>query len=175
MAMDLQESAKKWIEALGCDHKDVEDSQTKWHLEVAYPVGRPDNHLMHVAGLPGPAASLIVASRIRISEQHQKAVEALPADERRAFMYGLRDALNRGHVDFEFHPPAPGAACPAGFQVSMRRFADGLNYDEFARTIGSVYKAELSGIWFIQEALEQDSLPAPSVVFDFERSNMPEA
>lgn len=174
MSMGLRESAEKWIEALGCEHRTVDDPQMKWHLEVRYPAGRPDNHVIHVAGLPGPAASLIVASRIRIAENHRKAVEALPADERRAFIYGLRDALNRGDVDFELHPPAPGAACPEGFQVSMRRFADGLSYDEFARTIGAVYKAELSGIWFIQEVLEQDSA-GPTVVFDFERSNIPEA
>lgn len=174
MSGSLGESVKKWLEALGCEHRAVEDPQMQWHYEVRYPVGRPDNHTMHVAGLPGPAASLIVASRIGIVEHHRKAVEGLPADERRAFIYGLRDALHRGDVDFELHPPAPGAACPEGFQVSMRRFADGLNCDEFARTMGGVYKAELSGIWFIQEALEQDSLQ-PSVVFDFERSNMPEA
>ena len=174
MGIGLRESALKWIEALGCEHRVVEDPQTEWHLEVRYPVGRPDNHRMHVAGLPGPAASLIVASRIGFSKEHRNAVEALPADERRGFIVGLRDTLNRGHVDFELHPPTPGSACPSGFQVTMRRFADGLNYDEFHRTMGSVYKAELAGIWFIQEALQKDTL-GPSVVFDFERSNIPEA
>lgn len=173
MSTDLRESVEGWLRALGCQYRPVPDPQMVWHLEVQYPPGRPD-HFLHVAELKGTVPSLVIASLTRVSDQHVEVFNGLPVDEQRAFLFGLRHTLNSPEVDFELQGMSSGPSCPRAFQVTARRFVDGLTLDAFARSIGSVYKGELSGIWFIQENLEHDSF-GPAVVFDFERSSMPQA
>ena len=97
----------------------------------------------------------------------------MPDDEKRVFLFGLRHTLNNSEVDFELRG-AGGLACPEAFQVSVRRFVDGLSLDAFARSLGAVYKTELSAIWFIQETLDADH-PSPPVFFDFGGTDIPEA
>ena len=144
----------------------------EWRFEVKYP-GRRSSHVMHVAGVPGPAPSIAIASVTRVSDRHLQRFAALPDDEKRVFLFGLRHTLNHVEVDFELRGGG-GLECPEAFQVSVRRFADGLTLDHFARSIGAVYKIELSAVWFIQETLDQDPT-TPPVLFDFGETDIPEA
>ena len=169
---DLERTVASWLEALQCPFRPVEDEHVAWRYEVRYPLWRND-HIMHVAGVPGPVPSLAIASITRMSPRHLQRFSALADEEKRVFLFGLRHTLNTPEVDFELKG-ATGLECPEAFQVSVRRFADGLSLDSFARSIGAVYKAELSAIWFIQESLDQD--PAtPPVFFDLRGSDLPEA
>ena len=172
MDTKLRETVEAWLEALGCEHESVEDKQTVWHLAFKYPSGR--DHLMHVAELKGPYPSITVGSVVAISEQHLQRFAGLANDDKRAFLFGLRRELNHIDIDFELRGISGGLECPASFQVSARRFAEGLTLDEFARTVGGVYKSELGAIWYIQEILEEPSV-GPAIKLDFERSNYPEA
>ncbi len=173
MAGDLREATRSWLEALECEFRSVDDEQMEWHFEVRYPVRRPD-HVMHVAGVRGPVPSIAIASVTRLSDRHLQRFSGLPDDEKKVFLFGLRHTLNHPEVDFELKGADGGLACPTAFQISVRRFEDGLSLDEFARSMGAVYKIELSAIWFIQETLEQEPM-GPAVMFDFEGQHIPEA
>lgn len=172
MSSDLKETATSWLAALGCEHREVEDAHMEWRYEVRYPARR-DDHLMHVAGVPGPVESLVIVSVTRMSERHLQRFEGMPDDEKRVFLFGLRHTLNSSEVDFELRG-AGGLTCPEAFQVSVRRFADGLTLDQFAHSMGAVYKTELSAIWYIQETLDADP-STPPVFFDFGGTDIPEA
>ncbi len=172
MSSDLKTTAARWLEALQCEYREMDDPVMEWRYEVKYPARRTD-HLMHVAGAPGPAESLIIVSVTRMSERHLKRFEGMPDDEKRVFLFGLRHTLNNSEVDFELRG-AGGLTCPEAFQVSVRRFVDGLSLDSFARSLGAVYKTELSAIWFIQETLDADH-SSPPVFFDFGGTDIPEA
>lgn len=172
MSDTLKETAARWLSALPCQFREMEDATVDWRFEIRYPARRPD-HVMHVAGIPGPEPSLVIVSVTRLSERHVQRYEALPDDEKRVFLFGLRHTLNRPEVDFELRGPG-GLGAPEAFQVSVRRFADGLTLDSFAFSLGAVYKAELSATWFIQESLDQDPAHAP-VFFDFAGTDIPEA
>jgi hypothetical protein len=167
-----EEKIVGWLGVIGCEPRPVEDAHMEWHYEFDYPKGR--RHRMHVAGVPGPEPSVAVVSLTRVSEQHIERFRALPDEGKRAFLFGLRRALNHPEVDFEMRGRAQGLDCPESFQVSVRRFADGLTLDGFALTVGRIYKVELNAIWYIQEALEGRRV-TPKTVFPFDRSNMPEA
>lgn len=172
IADNLQQTVASWLEALQCPFRPVDDPNVAWRYEVKYPVWR-DDHIMHVAGVPGPVPSVAIASITRMSPRHLQRFEGLPDEDKRVFLFGLRHTLNTPDVDFELKG-ATGLNCPEAFQVSVRRFVDGLSLDSFARSIGAVYKAELGAIWFIQESLDQD--PAqPPVFFDFGGADLPEA
>jgi hypothetical protein len=173
MSAHLHDAAKSWLEALECEFRSVEDPQMEWHLEVKYPARRSD-HVMHVAGVRGSLPSIAIASVTRLSDRHLQRFAGLPDDEKKVFLFGLRHTLNSPDVDFELKGADGGLSCPTAFQVSVRRFEDGLSADEFARSIGAVYKVELSAIWFIQETLEQEPT-GPTVMFDFEGQDIPEA
>lgn len=172
MAQDLRETVASWLEAMQCEFRQVDDPRMAWRYEVRYPTRRTD-HIMHVAQVPGPVPSLAIASITRMSERHLQRFAGLPDDEKRVFLFGLRHTLNTPEVDFELKGGG-GLACPEAFQVSVRRFEDGLSLDEFARSFGAVYKIELSAIWFIQETLDQDPT-SPPVFFDFGDADLPEA
>ncbi len=172
MSADLKDTVASWLEALQCNHREVEDAHMAWRFEVRYPARR-DDHVMHVAGVPGTVPSLVIVSVTRMSERHLQRFEGMPDDEKRVFLFGLRHTLNSPDVDFELRG-AGGLSCPEAFQVSVRRFVDGLSLDEFARSIGAVYKTELSAIWYIQETLDADPTNPP-VFFDFGGSDIPEA
>ena len=172
MSASLKDTVASWLEALPCQYREVEDENVEWRFEIRYPARRSD-HIMHVAGIPGPHPSLVIVSVTRLSDVHRQRYEGLPDDEKRVFLFGMRHTLNRPEVDFELRGPG-GLACPEGFQVSVRRFADGLTLDSFAYSVGTVYKAELSAIWFIQESLDQDPT-TPPVFFDFGGTDIPEA
>lgn len=172
MADDLQGTVASWLEALQCEFRPVEDSRVAWRYEVKYPARR-DDHVMHVAGVPGPVPSLAIASITRMSPRHLQRFAGLSDDEKRVFLFGLRHTLNTPDVDFELKG-AGGLECPEAFQVSVRRFIDGLSLDAFARSLGMVYKVELSAVWFVQETLDQDT-SIPPVFFDFEGADLPEA
>lgn len=170
--MELKDTIATWLAALPCEAREVDDPNVEWRYEIRYPARRPD-HIMHVAGVPGPAPSIVIVSVTRLSERHRQRYEGLPDDEKRVFLFGLRHTLNRPEVDFELRGPG-GLGCPEAFQVSVRRFVDGLSLDSFAFSLGAVYKAELSTIWFIQESLDQDPSAAP-IFFDFDGADIPEA
>ena len=172
MSSDLKTTAASWLDALQCEYRSVDDPVMDWRIEVKYPARRTD-HLMHVAGVPGPVASLIIVSVTRMSERHIQRFQSMPDDEKRVFLFGLRHTLNNSEVDFELRG-AGGLVCPEAFQVSVRRFVDGLTLDAFARSLGAVYKTELSAIWFIQETLDADH-SSPPVFFDFAGTDIPEA
>jgi hypothetical protein len=44
-------------------------------------------------------------------------------------------------------------SCPAAFQITATRYEDGLSLDSLARTVSSVYKAELAAIICAQQHL----------------------
>ena len=172
MSASLKDTVASWLDALPCQYQEMDDDNVDWRFEIRYPARRPD-HVMHVAGVPGPADSIVIVSVTRLSDRHRQRYEALPDDEKRVFLFGMRHTLNRPEVDFELRGPG-GLDCPEAFQVSVRRFWDGLTLDSFAYSLGAVYKAELSAIWFIQESLDQDP-STPPIFFDFEGAEIPEA
>lgn len=171
MPQELKVRVEEWLAAMGCEPVERDDPTTRWHLAFEYPMG--SGHRMLVAGIRGPAEALVVASVVSISPQHLEAFEELNIDERRSFVFGLRHSLNSLETEFQLNGMESPLTCPSSFQVSARRFPDGLSLDSFARSVGAVYKTELAGIWHIQEWLGGPAGPLQSFPLDLE--DLPQA
>jgi hypothetical protein len=172
MSDDLRPRVEHWLGALGCTPEERPDPASHWHLTFEYPVGT-GNHMLVVEPL-GPTPSVVVASLVRLTDDHLKAFRDLPKAAQRSFLVGLRRALNRTAADFRLGAMDGPESCPRSFQVSARRYPDALGLDAFAHTVGSVFKAQLEGIWFIQEHLESHP-DEVTVFFDVSGPDMPQA
>lgn len=171
MADETRDRVEEWLTAMGVEPEEREDPAARWHLGFEYPAG--SGHRMLVAGVRGPADAIVIASVVSISPQHLEIFEELTIDERRSFVFGLRHALNSLETEFQLNGMDSPVSCPASFQVSSRRFPDGLGLDSFARSVGAVYKTELAGIWHIQEWLGEPAGPIQPFPMDME--DLPQA
>jgi hypothetical protein len=172
MPEDLHAHVRDWLTAMGCAPVERPDPTTRWHMSFEYPLGT-GNHML-VVEPNGPAPAVIVASVVRLTEKHLRAFAELSEGAQRVFLIGLRRALNGMDADFRLGDMDGPHACPRSFQVSMRRFPDGLGLDAFSGTVGAVFKAQLEGIWYIQEHLE-DRPEDVTVFFDLGGAEIPEA
>lgn len=169
---DLRRQIEGYLAAMGCTPVERPDPQSRWHLSFEYPQG--SGNLMLVASPEAPAPSVVVASVVRLADNHMRTFGELNDVEKQAFLFGLRRALNRMEADFRLNEMQGPLDCPRSFQVSARHFPDGLSLDGFARTVGSVFKTQLEGIWYIQEQLEERSGDV-TVFFDLSGEDMPKA
>ena len=55
--------------------------------------------------------------------------------------------------DFKLEGVSAVLDCPTLFQVSVTRFADGLNMDSFARSMSMVFHTELNATWLVKRYL----------------------
>jgi hypothetical protein len=144
---------ESWIRDIGCTPKPVSplDPAMQFHIEVDYPAGTPHRITTH-SPVAKPRA-LVVASVVGVSPEHLARFQDLENEEKIDFLMDLQTTLNREYVEFAFPPMSGGLQCPSMFQVFAVRYDDGLSLDSFARTMSSVYKAELAGITCVQRHL----------------------
>jgi hypothetical protein len=169
---DLRARVEAWLADMGTAPQERPDPNSHWHLAFEYPLGTR-NFMLAASPLAGGPA-VVVASVVRLAENHLKRFEDLADADKRAFLFGLRRALNRPDADFRLNDMDGPLVCPRSFQVSSRRFVDGLTLDTFARTVGGVFKTQLEGIWYIQEHLEERSADV-AVFFDLADEDIPKA
>lgn len=169
---ELRGRVEAWLVDMGTTPQERPDPNSHWHIAFEYPLGTR-NFMLAASPLAG-GASVVVASVVRLAPNHLKRFEELADADKRAFLFGLRRALNRPDADFRLNDMDGPLACPRSFQVSSRRFADGLTLDAFARTVGGVFKTQLEGIWYIQEHLEERSADV-AVFFDLAEEDIPKA
>lgn len=170
---DLRNQVETWLADMGMEPMERPDARSRWHLAFEYPSGS-GNYMLAASPLNG-APSVVVASVVRLSDNHLRSFDELADGDKHAFLFGLRRALNQLEADFRLNDMSGPLACPRSFQVSARRFPDGLTLDSFARTVGSVFKTQLEGIWYIQERLEERSSGDVTVFFDLSGEDIPQA
>jgi hypothetical protein len=169
---ELRGRVEAWLSDMGCTAVERPDPNSRWHLAFEYPLGT--GNYMLVASPVGSGPSVVVASVVRLADNHLKMFDELGEEGKRLFLFGLRRALNRPDADFRLNDMDGPLVCPRSFQVSARRFPDGLSLDAFARTVGGVFKTQLEGIWYIQERLEERSGDV-AVFFDLADEDIPRA
>lgn len=170
---ELRDRVERWLRDLGLEPMERPDARSRWHLAFEYPSG--SGNYMLAASPDVEVPSVVVASVVRLADQHLRTFDELADGEKHAFLFGLRRALNQLEADFRLNDMEGPLACPRSFQVSARRFPDGLSLDGFARTVGSVFKTQLEGIWYVQERLEERSSGDVTVFFDLSGEDMPQA
>jgi hypothetical protein len=108
---------------------------------------------MHVVGPKACPTALVIATATDVSREHYQVFETLDDDGKAEFLWELRRTLNHTEVDFKLEGVSAVLDCPTLFQVSVTRFADGLNMDSFARSMSMVFHTELNATWLVQRYL----------------------
>jgi hypothetical protein len=154
-----------WLKDMGCHPKRVSAADTNWQFEVDYPVSTP--HRIAIANpIPFPRA-VFIGTRVMFSPEHLEVFGTFENEDKQTFLDDLQSTLNREFVEFRFEGAGTGLSCPTAFQITAIRYDDGLSLDSLARTVSSVYKAELAGISCVQQKLGRRNLPAGGGDFPF--------
>jgi len=109
-------------------------AKTGRHLSVIQPRGHED--------------LIVVFSRIRLAEAHQKALAALPAKERERLIWQMRYDLLFQDCSFEIEP---GGGNLQSIRFTREIYYDGLTKNELMQAIRNNFKCELYVVWKFQE------------------------
>jgi hypothetical protein len=166
--IDSKEGAAQvegWLKDMGCHPMRVPVPNTNWQFEVDYPANTP--HRIVVTNQISFPRAVIVGTRIAFSPEHLEAFGNFENEDKQSFLDDLQSTLNREFVEFQFEGSGTGLSCPTAFQVTAMRYDDSLSLDSLARTVSSVYKAELAGILCVQQKLGRRNFPAGGGDFPF--------
>jgi hypothetical protein len=141
----------------------IDEPGARFNFEIQYPPGTP-NRLSVIGPVQRPRA-VIVAGKIAVSPEHQRTFHEIDPNARNSFLKDLSARLTTDFAEFVFHGMTATSQCPTTIEVSACRYDDGLTLDSFARTVSSVFKAELVAIQCVREHLQR---PGFSGGFDFQ-------
>ena len=151
MAKISKELIHGWLKDIGMSPMPIPDPQGEWRYSVCMPANQDQNRL-EVFGNRALPRAVIIGSSTMLSPEHRANLGALDADAKRQFVSDLVAALNKDFVEYQLEQDALTGDL-VKFQVSAVRFDDGVTLDSFARTLGSVFKAQLAGIQCVQQHL----------------------
>jgi hypothetical protein len=151
MAMMSKDGIVGWLKDMGLNPITVPDPQGSWRYRFYMPANQDQNQL-EVFGLKALPRGVAVASNTVLSPEHATNFIALDSDAKNAFMNDLVTSLNKDFVEYRIeHDNLTGDL--KSFQVTAVRYDDGLTLDSFARTVSSVFKAQIAGIHCVRQHL----------------------
>ena len=147
MSARLRANVQKWLRALGTEAVPVEDPSASWHYVFDNPAG---GNKLDVMAPREQADSLVVFARVGVERAQRDAFAKLSKERKAEFVYLLRRTLNTVDVDFQMEGVTGALDCPTAIVVSTVRYEDGLNLDQFSRSIGAVFKTVLNALWTVE-------------------------
>jgi len=166
---DRKGTIEAWLAAMGVTSTPINDPQALWHIQVNYPPGSP--HIMHVACPKLTPEAVVILSKMDIGRDLLDNFDGLDTDAKDEFLWKLRETLNTPRVDFKLEGVSAPQECPTAIVTSSVRYFEGVTLDSFARTVGCVFKTELSAQWVIFRYLAPKSY-GNGDRFDFKRLGM---
>jgi hypothetical protein len=167
LAVPEKDQIAEWLRAIGSTPTETADPHSAWRWEVDYPT--KSSHRMVVANPVGAPAATVIATGLTVAPEHLRVFANLEDEEKQSFLLDLRQKANSVDVDFQFFGVTNPLDCPSKIQLSVTRYPDGLTLDSFARSIGAVFKTELSVAWLVQQRLGGEDEPGTGRKFDFKR------
>jgi hypothetical protein len=159
-----------WLKEMGCTPTKASPlgPDMVFQFLVDYPTGTPNR--LHAFSPSARPRALIVLSEVSLSPEHLTTFQELEQQDKIEFLQDLQRALNREYVEYALSGVSPNTlSCPTGFQVTGTRYDDGISLDSFARTLSSVFKAEMAGVACVQKHLNPHTFGGGGQ-FDFKRT-----
>jgi hypothetical protein len=151
MAKITKELVAGWIKDMGLSPTPTPDPSGHWRYSVSIPPNQGERHL-EVFGMTSMPRALIIGAKTVISPEHRAVLVALDADAKREFHAALIKSLDREFIEYNIEHDTLSQDV-LSFVVQAARFDDGLTLDSFARSVNSVYKAQIGGIQCVQQHL----------------------
>ena len=141
--MDLEEKVRQWL----TDEDLLREAKYDENADFHYIIEFPKENIMDVVK-PTDKDCLIIACATQVAPQHMDLMRASDDITRKDFLMELNFGLNQFLVDFELQVAQD---ILQQFVVTEQLFEDGLNKNEFIRTIKRVFKSKLHCIWLIDQ------------------------
>ncbi len=144
--IETQEKIKSWLAAEGLFKEEIAQEHLYFQIAAEFPA-KSGRHLSIIQ--PKSHEDVVVVfSRIRLADAHQKALAALPAKERERLLWQMRYDLLFQDSSFEIEP---GGGDLQSIRFTREIYYDGLTKNELMQAIRSNFKCELYVVWKFQE------------------------
>ena len=141
--MNIEENIEKWLLDEDLLREMKYDENADFHFIVEF----PKENIMDVVK-PKDKDCIVIACATQVAPQHTELMKAANPQTRKDFLLDLNFGLNSFLVDFELQI---NQDILRQFIVTDQIFEDGLNKNEFIRTLKRVFKAKLHCIWLIDK------------------------
>lgn len=143
---ETRDKIQTWLTQEGLFKEMVQEESLYFHIAAEYPAGsgrhvsilQPKNH----------DDMIVVFSRIRLAEAHQKAIAALPPKEKDRLLWQMRYDLLFQESSFELEP---GKGELQSIRFTREIYYDGLNKNKLMEAVRENFKCELYVVWKFQE------------------------
>jgi len=144
--IDTQEKVKTWLVQEGLFKAEDQPENLYFQLAAEFPA-KSGRHLSIIQ--PKSHEDMIVVfSRIRLADSHQKALSAMPPKERERLLWQMRYDLLFQDSSFEIEP---GGGDLQSIRFTREIYYDGLTKNELMQAIRNNFKCELYVVWKFQE------------------------
>ena len=152
--MTLEEKVKQWLSEEDLLREMKYDENADFHFIIEF----PQENIMDVVKPKGKDC-IIIACATQVAPQHLDLMKSADSKAKKDFILDLNFGLNNFLVDFELQISND---LLQQFVVTDQIFEDGLNKNEFIRTLKRVFKAKLHCIWLIDKKFGGMSIMQPS-------------
>ena len=141
--MSLEEKTKQWLSEEDMLREVKYDENADFHFIVEF----PKENIMDVVK-PKDKDCLIIACATQVAPQHLDLMKQADKKTQKDFIMDLNFGLNNFLVDFELQIAQD---ILQQFVVTEQIFEDGINKNEFIKTLKRIFKAKLHCIWLIDK------------------------
>lgn len=146
VVIDTQEKVKTWLVQEGLFKSADQPENLYFQIAAEFPA-KSGRHLSIIQ--PKSHEDMIVVfSRIRLADSHQKALSAMPPKERDRLLWQMRYDLLFQDSSFEIEP---GGGDLQSIRFTQEIYYDGLTKNELMQAIRINFKCELYVVWKFQE------------------------
>ncbi len=144
--IDTQEKIKTWLVQEGLFKEVVQIENLYFQLAAEFPA-QSGRHLSIIQ--PKNHEDLIVVfSRIRLADMHQKALSVMPSKDRERLIWQMRYDLLFQDSSFEIEPTRSNMQ---SIRFTREIYYDGLTKNKLMEAIRDNFKCELYVVWKFQE------------------------
>lgn len=142
--MDLEEKIRTWL----MDEDALLEKKFDENAEFHYIIEFPKENIMDVVK-PNGKDAIVIACATQVSPEHLTLMNSSTPENRRDFLFDLQFGLNSYLVDFDLNV---NKDVLQHFVVTNTTFEDGLNKNEFMKTLNRVFKSKLFCIFLINKS-----------------------
>ena len=146
-----EEIVKDWIVDEGIFREKKLDDNADFHYIIEF----PKDNIMDVVKPTGKDA-IVIACATQVSPEHLALMNSSTPEIRRDFLFDLQFGLNSYLVDFDLKVDKDVLQ---NFVVTNTIFEDGINKNEFMKTINRVFKSKLYCIFLINKIFTNANFP----------------
>lgn len=144
--VETRDKIQSWLTQEGLFKETVQDENLHFHIAAEYPA-HTGRHVSIIQ--PKNREDMIVVfSRIRLAEAHQKAIVAMPPKEKEMLLWQMRYDLLFQQSSFEIESERGDLQ---GIHFTREIYYDGLTKNKLMEAVRENFKCELYIVWKFQE------------------------